>query len=227
MFSGKAKTGIYVTFLGWLLVFHVDVIFIALFLDQSLIYEKTGLLKGEYILSYITHFGIWWTIIIEMARISLAALMTYLMIWVVPSLVNEKSYKKELEAEYSLRKMKIKKDEELNQKEEKVVKKQMENIEAEKKVVVEKSKLEDTPKFVLWDVDFQNFKYLPIFNEFEEIISCIYEYHGEPGNMPSFRIPSSRILAYLNSNGVLDIKSGTISLTDKGRYFVKKYTEGL
>ena len=56
-FSGKAKTKIYTTFLGWLLILHIDLIFLAIFTDQSVLFEKTNQLKGEYIVSYLTQLG--------------------------------------------------------------------------------------------------------------------------------------------------------------------------
>lgn len=226
IFSGKAKTRVYVTFIGWFLLFHVDIIFIALFVDQSLIFSKTGLLKGEYIVSYALHFGFWAFMLFELTRLLLATLTTYLMIWVIPGLISEKSYTKELAVEYALRKMKLRKDEELNDKEERAVKKQIENLEAEKKVAVEKIKLEESPDSFRWDQEYNDFRMTRMYGDFDRVVSCVYKYSGKPGNMlGNTPKPAPELLGYLDANGVITIKTGVISFTDKGRHFVKRFYE--
>lgn len=224
IFSGKAKTKVYITFAGWMLFFHLDVIFMALFIDQNLIYKDTEMLKGEYIISYLFYYGLWWSLIIELFRIAAAALVTYLMIWVVPSLINEKSYKKELEVEYALRKMKLRKDEELNVKEERAVKKQIENLEAEKKVVAEKIKLEETPELIRWDEEYSKFRTSPEFRNFGTVIECVYRYGGKAGDMFGIPKPSSDMIAYLDSHDIVNVQNGVMTFTLKGKHFVKRYT---
>lgn len=233
-FSGKAKTRVYTTFLGWFLVLHIDILFIAIFTDQAIIYEKTNQLKGEYIWSYVTHLGIW-SIGIEIARIVLAAFMTYLMIWIVPSLINKRSYEKELEVEYILRKMKVKKEEELNKKEERVVKKQLENIEAEKQVVVERAILEETPEHAKWDLEFDRFVNLSNgVDTLQQISNTVY---AEGGNLYQYKdvngwsatptgvAPDN--LALADTNGLVNFtdKGKMLTLTDKGKYFLKRIGE--
>lgn len=222
-FSGRAKTRIYTTFLGWVLVFHIDIIFIAMFTDQAIIFQKTEQLKGEYVWSYITSYG-WWTVVIEAIRLILATMVTYLMIWVIPKLMNEKSYKEELEVEYTLRQMKIKKDEALNKKEENVVRKQLENIKSEKKVVVERAKLDEAPEQVKWDMEYEIFKNTETYNYFDRIIRIVYRYGGDPSRSQS-TVLNSNIMAYLDTNEIISLDSSHISFTGKGRYFVKKHTE--
>ena len=233
-FSGKAKTRIYTTFLGWFLIFHIDILFIAIFTDQAIIYEKSGALKGEYVWSYMTYFGVW-SIGIEIIRIILALAMTYLMIWVIPRLLSERSYEKELEVEYILRKMKVKKEEELNRKEERVVKKQLENIKAEKQVVVERAKLDETPEQVKWDSEFDRFVNLNNgIDTLHEISNTVY---AEGGNLYQYKdvngwsaTPTGvqpNNLATADTNGLVTFsdKGKMLSLTDKGRYFLKKINE--
>lgn len=111
---------------------HIDILFIAFFTDQAIIFEKTHKLKSEYVWSYVTNYG-WWTIALELGRLAVATTMTYLMIWIVPKLINKKAYTEELEVEFELRQMRIGKEEALNNREKKAVKQQLENIESEKK----------------------------------------------------------------------------------------------
>jgi len=222
-FSGRAKTRIYTTFLGWVLVFHIDIILIAIFTDQAIIFQKTGQLKGEYIWFYVTNYG-FWTIAIEITRLVMATLVTYLMIWVIPKHMNERSYKEELEVEYTLRKMKIKKEEALNKKEESVVKKQLENIKSEKEVVVERARLDEAPEQIRWDMDYEVFRNTSAYNYFDRMIKIVYEYSGDPSKSPYSGL-NSRIIAYFDTNEIISLNSSRINFTNKGRYFVKKYTE--
>lgn len=233
-FSGKAKTRIYTTFLGWFLVFHIDILFIAIFTDQAIIYEKTNELKGEYIWSYMTNLGLW-SLVFEITRIILAIIMTYLMIWIVPKLINKRSYEKELEVEYILRKMKVNKEEELNKKEEKVVKKQLENIEAEKQVVVERAILDETPEQLRWDSEFD--KFVDLNNGIDTLREVSHTIYAEGGNLYQYKgvngwaatptgvRPDNLALADTNGLVTFSEKGKMLSLTDKGKYFLKKISE--
>lgn len=231
-FSGKAKTRIYTTFLGWMLIFHVDVLFIAIFTDQSIIYQKTGQLKGEYVWAYITGTGLWWSIVIELSRIALAATVTYLMIWVIPKLLNGRSYKEELEVEFTLRKMRVDKEEALNTREEKAVNKQLKNLESEKKAVVERLRLEETPKEVKWDAEFNDF--IKIRNGAQTLRDISHTVYAEGGNLYRYTGADgwatdptgvgAENLALADTNGLISFndKGKLLTLTDKGKYFIKK-----
>ncbi len=221
--SGRAKTRIYVTFVVWLLIMHCDVIFITLFQDQALIYQKTNLLKGEYILNYLSSSGTSVLIVVEVARILLATAITYLMIWVIPSLINEKSYRKELDAEYSLRKMKIKKDEELNRKEDAVADKKLSTLQKEEKVLTHRKRIESSPEMVTWDEEFRVFSKLRRYAEFSKIIDCVYSYQGDPNRMVSG--PNSELVGYLDAISAVNVKAGKIEFTQKGKYFMSRYLE--
>lgn len=231
-FGGKAKTRVYVTLLGWILILHIDILFIAILTDQRIIFEKTTQLKGEYVWSYIAHFAWWWTIAIEVARLVLAYVITYLMIWVIPKHVSAKSYRQELEVEYILRKMKVEKEEELNKREEVAVEQQLENIEKEKKVVVERAKLDDRPEQARWDSEFNDFtKARNGLDALNEIRNTVY---GEGGNLSQYKDATgweqtpkgvkANNLALADTNDLIVItdKGRMLGLTDKGKYFIKK-----
>lgn len=233
-FSGRVKTRIYTTFLGWILVFHADILFIAFFTDQAIIFEKTHQLKGEYVWSYITALH-WWTLLLETARIFAAAGMTYLMIWKVPKFVNVKSYTQELEAEYALRQMRLDKEEALNRREKDAVEQQLENIESEKKAVVERAKIDETPEQVRWDKEFEDFiKLRNAKNALKEISHTIY---AEGGNLfqykdargwsvtPTGVNPDNLALADTNDLVVFKDKGKLLELTAKGKYFLKRLGE--
>jgi hypothetical protein len=230
-FSGKAKTRVYTTFLGWLLIFHIDILFIAIFTDQAVLFEKTNQLKGEYVFSYFVHFGIW-AIVIEALRLGLATLMTYLMIWVIPKSLNEKSYKEELDIEFRLRKMKVVHEEKLNQREESVVNQQLKNLEVEKEMAIERAKLEDTPEQVRWDQEFSEFMNISngrmalreVSNTMYSQNGHLYGYRDGNGNYIEADGVNASNLALVDTNGLVDIldKGAMLSLTEKGKYFIKR-----
>ena len=233
-FSGKAKTKIYTTFLGWLLILHIDLIFLAIFTDQSVLFEKTNQLKGEYIVSYLTQLGIW-SVVIELSRIVLAVLISYLMIWIIPKLINEKSYKQELAIEYKLREMKVIQEEKLNSRESKAVEEQLQNIESEKEVVIERAKLDKNPIYIEWDSEFDEF--MKLRNGKQALAQISNTIYSESGNLYNFRdgnnmyVEASGVisddLALADTNGLVNIssKGDKLSLTDKGKYFIKKLNE--
>lgn len=227
-FGGKAKTRIYTTFLGWVLVFHIDIVFIALFIDQTIIFQKTTQLKGEYVLSYISELG--W--ILEITRLAWAGVLTRLMIWDIPKLINVKSYKAELEVEYSLRKMKLLEEEKLSKKETSIVTQQRKNIEAEKEVAVERAKLDKTPAHISWDLEFDDF--IKIRNGEKTLKEISHTVYAEGGNLYQYTGVDGWVvaptgvtadnLALADTNGLINFtdKSKMLNLTEKGKYFIKK-----
>lgn len=230
-FSGRAKTKVYSTFLGWALISHIDILFIAFLTDQALVFEKTNQLKGEYVWSYITAHG-WLTILIEIIRLTIATSMTYLMIWVIPKYMSERSYKQELEIEYILRKMKVDKEEALNKRERKAVKQQLENLKSEKKAVAERAKLEETPEHVKWDTEFDNFIQTKNgADTLREISNTVYaeggnlgQYKGADGwlHTPTGVKPDNLAMADTNDLVSISDKGKLLALTEKGKYFVKR-----
>jgi hypothetical protein len=159
--------------------------------------------------------------------------MTYLMIWVIPKHLSKRSYKEELEVEYYLRQMKVDKEESLNKREEVAVEKQLENIKKEKKVVVERAKLEDLPEQVRWDTEYEQFIKLP--NSQKTLDEISYTVYGEGGNLFQYTNAAgwatepkgvdSKNLALADTNGLVTFtdKGKILALTDKGKYFIKKH----
>ena len=158
------------------------------------------------------------------------------MIWVIPKLISEKSYRKELEVEYALRKMKIAKEEALNAQEESVVRQQLENIESEKQVVTERIKLDEAPEHVKWDSDFNAFIQAP--NAMDTLDEISHTVYAEGGNLfqyqnasgwaqsPQGVKPDNLALADTNDLVTFSDKGKILSLTKKGKYFIKRVNNG-
>jgi hypothetical protein len=138
----------------------------------------------------------------------------------------------ELEVEYALRKMKVDKEDALNKKETNVVKRQLENIETEKKVVAERAKLDEVPEHVRWDAEFEDF--IKIKNSGDTLREVSNTVYAEGGNLFQYKgadgwakVPTgvkADNLALADTNDLVTFvdKGKLLALTDKGKYFIKK-----
>ncbi len=92
--------------------------------------------------------------------------------------------------------------------------------------------IKETDPTIQWIRDYQKFKVLNFSYKFDKIIESYYEKNAkvkEKNNFSGevqFEIPKD-ILAYCHSNGIIEIdqKEDKISVTNKGKYFIKKFLE--
>ncbi len=83
-----------------------------------------------------------------------------------------------------------------------------------------------------WAHDFTDFLKLPLRNEFSKIVESVYNHQGnirvtDEYERETFSIPKD-LLAYAHTTNLIsfDQINGSIDLTEKGKFFVRKYTEG-
>lgn len=226
----QARSRIYGIFVFWVVVLHTPIIFTAIFTDQNLIYQKTHLLKGEYIVD--TFYGSleWWGLILYVLGVlGFSGFMTWLMIWVLPKTLIKKAYGRELDDLYDREFMKVKKDEQLNSMKSSLINSQKKVIEEEEAVAKKQEDLESREE-KLWLREYGNFKKSNLFQEFDLIPRAIYEYYGNisvegfNGSM-EFEVPYD-LVAYADSAGLIQVDTSDkriTGLTDKGRYFYSLY----
>lgn len=227
--AGRTKTRIYGIFTIWILLLHIDVIFAALFLDQKIIFEKTHLLKNEYIQERFFTFSAWWILpLIEGIKILVAAGATYLMIWVLPKHLLSRAYRQEIEDEYERKKDKLKKENELEQKKLALAGKQLEVAKTQTDAVTQQEKLTKKEESA-WEDDYIEFQKNKIFAEFSQLYESLYTHDGrtyvsdEYGNV-MFELPNE-LIAYVDANELAEVDAGSVKLTEKGRYFMKRYLD--
>ena len=226
---GRSKSKIVGIFILWLILFHIHIIFTALFVDQNLIFEKYGLLKGEYISEHVLALGSSKFWIYEILALLLSAGLTALAVWVLPKLLLNRAYSQELKDDHARKLSKLKYDRQLETKKMSVANakiKTAQKVEVATKKQAEVKSIEEKK----WDLDYSRFKTSKYFEVFSEIIEAIYsnggdinipDHYGNPSGSLAMR---SDCLAYFDSMGIINIlKKGQIELTNKGRFFVARY----
>ncbi len=217
----RVKTQVYGLFTFWYIVLHSQLFFTLLFIDQQQIYTQKHMLKNEYIWTVLIRRNDWHYWLTQALLISLAAFLTYVMIWWLPRLILKPSYEKEKENEYDRRLIKIRFEDQYEKGKKALASTQAITLKAEKEVIDLKDKVNES-----WLHDFKEFKESALFNQFAHIKEALYEhnkyvsYEDESGSGNS--IPTN-ILAYADGNELITIDSNKIELTDKGRFFMKQY----
>lgn len=246
----SAAVGMYGFF--WLLV-HAQGVYTTFFVSQDLIYKKYGLLKNEYVYKYffgchaVTLFGfdhnkhhvyfIDWHFIWGLI---LPAILTYTYIWLLPKHVLIRAYEEEQQHKTAKKKIKFKQEQAISRFETEATEKKTDAVEAEitlaqNEIALAKKELEaaELNPEIAWSKDFDEFKNDPAYNSFSMIINAVYEYSGrtkryvDNGKWSGVDMPAG-VLALADSNGliILDNNTDTLMLTDKGKYFVRRYSLG-
>jgi len=226
--AGRAKTRLYGVYVIWTLLLHVPLIFSALFIDQNLIYEKTGLLKGEYLYDKFNMSSpnfIWE----EIAKFVLAAVLTWLTIWILPRVLVARSYSREIQDEYNLRAKKVDYQFELEDKRKRLTDRQLQIVETQTKVQSEQKSIVNSEK-ALWGEEYKQFTNTTAYKYFSDIIESLYEHSGRIRH-PNYNDKgitfyiNTDTLAYSSTNDLIEIDPATerISITDKGKFFIKEY----
>lgn len=202
--------------ISWILI-NWKLIYVAFFIDQGILFEKTGLLRNQYLDSLALP-NIWIHFFIE------PFLITILLFWVFPYAtrifftknIRNKITLKVIELRETSRSTKAKT--ELVQEETSLLKEEIEKAHEQKKAETE------TPE-IIWDKEFKKFQSSKLFKEFNQIVDSIYEYQGYV-TYDTFTI-NKDILVYADSNGLINLSSDNrrIELTKKGKHFLKKFSE--
>lgn len=236
----RSKIQFYAVFIFIWISLHWKVWTILFFVSEEEILAKYHLLKVDYITGYANIFLphgllglgdeiIYW--INLLLCLIVAGLIAYLCVWHLPSWVLLPAYKKEREHEFNKQKENLKFEKQL-------LKLKEQNVEREKDIVISQvevaSKKEEVDKSQStgWRREYLSFKKNNTFQLFEELIESLYVHSGEVSvydqyaNSYTFQLDKD-LLAYADSNNLVeyDRRSGTIELTEKGKYFVTQYQE--
>lgn len=224
----KARSNVYAIFLFWLFVLLLPVIFTSLFVDQNLIYTKTGYLKNEYIRHEYFNFASLWSWMYVLAVVVAPFVLTRLTVWDFPRIFVNRSYKQELENLFIKEDMLLDKQEELERKRNKIAVKKADTAEKELQAA-EQIKEAEEKEGDRWQNDYQSFKRTNHYDNFHLIPESIYEHYGRTqvegyNDEIIFEIPTS-LLSYIDGLGLVDVdvRDKRITLTPKGKYFMLHY----
>ena len=95
-------------------------------------------------------------------------------------------------------------------------------MKVEKKVEKIKTKTQEE----IWDREYDDFKKTKFFSSFPIIRESIYMHSGYMA-WSNYRIPSE-IVAYYDANNIVEgtsTEGNRLRITEKGKYFIKKYSE--
>lgn len=192
----------------------------AFFLDQEIIFSKTAKLRSEYLYSLFPH---GWTLVFDFFLYPF--LITVLCFWIFPY-ATRVFYRKNIKNKIILRTIELqemqkvtREEKVLVQQERQLIKEEVEKAKEEQKAIME------TPE-VVWDKEYQDTIKNLHRNNFKSVLNTIYESGGQVVGQFGIRNIPAEIVTYFHLNGIIsfsDTNKAIIDLTEKGRYFAKKY----
>lgn len=211
--------------LVWLAV-NWQVLVVIIFVDENLIFSKTGLLKNEFIQHYLLDFAtatFWIRSLIVLG-------LSVLIIWAFPKTIVRWAFTSNEKERVARRRITIQQNKLLEQDKAELLEQKRENIDKEVNLVESENKLQVSEN-ESWNQEYVEFKKSPHFKDFNKVLHSFYSRHGlvkwGRGTVasPNDGI-NETVLAYLDSNGLLemDVERSRFDLTTKGKYFVKLYT---
>lgn len=222
---------VYGTFFVLWGILHWKFLYTMFFVDEKIILSKTGQLKSDYLSStfFNTEDIYFWVFSI------LPFMLTYVFIWHLPKWVLAKAYREHLAHKANNEIAKISQEKIIEEKRAELAR---ETVKKEKAVEEQKDiekRIKEIDPTLGWGEEFEHLKGTRLYQNLDYIVKSIYEHDGfikkEKMNglgqiYTIFEVPND-IIAYSHTNGLLLFtnKHKQIDLTDKGKYFIKRYIE--
>lgn len=211
--------------ISWLII-NWRVVYSATLLDQQLLYEKTNLLRNEYVETLVPQLLTFdWFLQLFFGPFAL----TVLALWLFPY-GTRIFYRKYIRNKVANKIIELQELREEKRQETALAKQEVDLLETTiKRAKVEKKAEKESPE-VVWEKEYENFKRLTAWSQFPRLIDAIYEHSGlvvdNDGFGGFFKVPRE-ILALSHTSGLVDFDSSKekIYLTDKGKFFVRKFSE--
>lgn len=231
----RATTSIIGTYAAFWAAYHWQVLYTTLFVSEEKVYEKFGLLKNEYLDKHFLEFRVddfdsYWAYI-------LPAILTVIFIWVLPKYVFIPSFKEERKYKLERRKIVIKGDIEMEKERARLAQQNTKVLAAEKKAAEIEKEIEEIDPNKLNDAEYERFMEA---NDAAEVLDHIKTilYGGFNGRITRYHDGQRWIqppeepdaIARAHANDLIELISfdnapnqTAIKLTEKGKYFLKKY----
>jgi len=211
----------YGTFVVSWCIWNWGVLYITIFVGQDLIFQKTNLLKVDYIAQQYSWNGWWW--FLSFSRLLVFPILsTFLIIWGL-SIIDFKCFSKHQ------KNIALKENEALRIKESLLIKEQKVLERREKNVGIEKKIQKEMTNEDRWNIEYSSVKDTASFQKaLIALKECLYQHSGTLDDSYGFRMASDTV-AYLDVNDLIEFNKNSrndITATDKGKYFLKKYIQG-
>jgi len=231
----RATSTTLVTYSFFWAAWHWQGVYVALFTNETQILEKLGYLKNEYLNTYFFGWHGWDTVIGLLVPLAL----TILFIWPFQKYVLIHAYSVEQKARAERKKVRLNADRLVEKYKADLLNNESRKINAQSKKVAAEAKLSQTRKraaktdpAILWDQDYEAFKKTGFYDIFSRIREAVYEHNGltfisaYDNGGSTFEV-GSPLLAYSDTEGLIQLsqKDRRISLTDKGKHFIKRYQQ--
>lgn len=205
--------------------YHWQAVGVLFFVNESMIYDKFGMLKNEYIYKYFFDLNglpnnawhIAWIVFGYTAPFVLAILA----IWVLPFITN-KAYKKELKDRIDRRVSKIEAEARVEDAKRKSIEKQTRTVEAEGNLAKKQASLSRDSPEIQWKKEFEDLSLsIDVGAFFERVKECVYGHGGLIRSATGSIYIDANDLQVLDIYGLATSNGRIISLTDKGRFFMR------
>jgi hypothetical protein len=224
----RMATPIYGVFaISWA-IFHWEFIYTAIFVNQQTIFQKTHMLKNDYLTVTFFDFSSYHFYVL----LVLPFLITWLIIWHGPRYIGLPAFRKAEEYKNAKTKISIEEEKKIQQAETRLQEKKTETLAATEERVKKERNLKSIDPAVLWEEEYKKFKRLKLYKQFSFVIDAVYLHAGKVKDdwdnyEYQFEIPRD-ILVYCDANEIIALNNerstATVKFTEKGRYFVNAYT---
>lgn len=207
--------------ISWLII-NWKIIYVAFFLDQQYLFEKTGLLRNEYLQTIIPPFGpqYLWQFLLE------PTILAWAILWLFPY-GTRVFYRKSLRNKKALKVIELRELRKEQQQRVELTKTETELFESElEKKRIEKVAASESPE-LLWENEYKEFEKSYLYGKFREIIESIYKHSGYVSYVNEKYI-STDMLAFADTRDLIQFVEGSsnqIKLTPKGKFFASKFLE--
>jgi hypothetical protein len=221
--KGRLTNPAYGSYIIFWVILHWQFIFSVFSLDQNIVLQKTGLLKNEYLSQTFFNFHDWYFYFSWLFPF----ILTWFVIWILPDLILLPAFEKDQEYELAKKKIRIIQEREVENEQTKLEQQNVKKLEAVVEKVTKEKEIKEIDPSLQWEEEYEEFKRTSFYNRFNLIITSIYDRYGAIywNNNSDGSIPRD-MLAYLDTHELATInrEERNISLTEKGKFFVKKFT---
>ncbi|MBR3143734.1 hypothetical protein IKF12_00825 [Candidatus Saccharibacteria bacterium] len=212
----KSYSTVIVVFAVFWVLCHSQGFAAMLFTDQDLIFQKLGLLKNEYLQKYffgnVCDYDFW-------IRALLPFILTWLYVWKIPKWIINRAYEKQINYKVDRDLIKERAQQRLIKERRQTTKEEVAVAKEQNKLVEENKKLEDNAPEKMWEREYEEFTKI---ENYKIVLAQLrYVIYENQGFIRHERI-SSESLMVCDTNGLINMSDGKCSITDKGKYFLKR-----
>jgi hypothetical protein len=216
--TASAAIGSYLFF--WA-AYHWEGLYATFFTSQDLIFQQYHILKNEYVGKYFFGFHNDWYFYLGLV---VPLVLTILFIWPLPKFVLIHAYRLEQKHKTARRTIKFYEDKKIKDLDIETVNQKTAAVVAATKLSTKERAAKKVDPTIIWSDEYEEFKKTRFYSSFDYLTNSIYKHSGNIRGY-QFEIPRE-FLVYIDANGIVKLSTdkNKIDLTDKGRYYLKRFS---